>query len=190
MSNKILMSLAIVIIFFISIPLCSSETLEHPSVNRLRQKGFVSCIDDHSTTVNFIDDKSAAGFLNLWNQMKPNSHIATTMLSKQYPDGESFATVSTSPTIEGGCDTTFIQIIAFKETCPKLRETTFKEWKFFENIGNTPVYEAPTSPNVTVTLIPVENSCMIIKNGSLFYPKKDVSSQVTPPKNVQAGELE
>lgn len=187
---KIFTSLRVLIVLFLTAINCYAENANQPSVNFLKEKGFVSCLTDHEAMEAFIDKDGGAAYLHLWNQVTPNNHMATSIISKQFKDGESIATITTSPTIEGGCDSTYTQAFTFTETCPKLRETVFKEWKFYENLGNTPTYEDPTSSNVTVILIQAGNSCLAIKNGTFFFPRKDSSSQVTPPKNVQAGELE
>jgi hypothetical protein len=55
-----------------------------------------------------------------------------------------------------------------KETCAKLRDTTFKEWKYYSDLGTNPMYEDPTSDSVVVTLANTADGCLIIKTGLLF----------------------
>lgn len=166
-------SVAKIIFIFVSAACVSSafgEDAEYASVAQLKAKGFVKCSGSQSTVTKFVYAKENFEYLNLWNANHPDTHMATTVTSRKFSDGSGVAVITTTPTASGECDSNLVQIFYSAESCSQLRETTFKEWKFFNDLGGTPVYDDPTAENVSVVLAPNNNGCLVVKYAALFFP--------------------
>ena len=151
------------------------EEADYRSITQLKTKGFTTCAGSQSTVTKWLYDKDDFAFFGLCNISKPDVHTATTLAAKRFSDTTSVSVISTSPTVNGACDSNFVHIIIAAESCPKLRDTTFKDWKFFTDLGGTPVYSDPTSESVSVILVQNGEGCLIVKQGSLFFPAEGTS---------------
>ena len=118
----------------------------------------------------FIYDKDDFAYLNTWHKASPDKHMSLTTTAKPYSDGTSIAAIAASPTADGTCDTNFVQVFVINESCPKLRDTTFKEWKYYADLGGTPIYEDPTSESVVASLASIQDGCLVVKTGMIFFP--------------------
>lgn len=143
---------------------------DYRAIDGLKGKGFKKCAGDASRLMKFVYDADDFAYLNFWHNSSPNGHSALTVMAKPYSDGPSVTAMTTSPTADGACDATLVQMFLVADSCPKLRETNFKDWKYYTNLGETPLYEDPTTPSVVVALVPSQGSCMIVKTGILFFP--------------------
>lgn len=143
---------------------------DYASISQLKAKGFMKCSGSQSTTTKFLYPKEDYAYINLWNALNPDTHMATTVTSKKYSDGAGVSLITTTPTQSGECDSSMVQIFSSTDTCSKLRETVFKEWKYFNVLGEASVYDDPTSDNVSVVLAPTDNGCLIVKYAALFFP--------------------
>ena len=138
----------------------------------LKDKGFKKCADATTAITGFVYKKETFAFLNLWNQSDPDRHAAITLATKTFPDvGPTFTTITAVPNAAGTCDGTFTYILVSESACAVIRETVFKEWKYYGEINGTPIYEDPTSANVVVTLAQMKSVCLVAKSGSLFFDK-------------------
>jgi len=143
---------------------------------QLREKGNTVCADKINKTVNWLVDQDAH-IVSQWNQKNPNSHVGVIIGSKQYSDGNAMIQVSANLTKLGGCDVVFTYIGPSEKSCPSLRETTFKDWKYFTDAGGMPIYDDPTSSNITVSLLSIKSGCVVTKTGILFYDKDEPSKK-------------
>jgi hypothetical protein len=139
------------------------------AVEMLKSKGFQRCAGSTGDVTEFIYDKDKFGFVNMWNVAQTDRRSAMTVTSKQYSDGRAITVVSTAPNVAGSCDSSFTQVLVADESCTKVRETTFKDWKYWDEVDGLPFYEDPTSKNVVVTLNPFKGACLVIKTGILFF---------------------
>jgi hypothetical protein len=150
----------------------TSKEKEYRAIDALKAKGFNTCIDTASSVMKFLHKNDDFAFLNTWNVKSTDTHAASILTVKPYSDGNSYASVTVSPRADGGCDAGFTQIFFFTETCAKMRDTTFKDWKFYMDLGGVPVYEDPTSKTVVIALAPTGNGCLVLKNGSFYFSAK------------------
>lgn len=145
-----------------------TQDKDYRAVEALKKLGVRSCAGAVQTVTKFMYDEDDFAYLNTWNQDQTDRHTTLTVASKNYTDGSSVASIAVSPTTSGTCDANFTQLTMVKETCAKLRDTTFKEWKYYSDLGTNPMYEDPTSDSVVVTLASTADGCLIIKTGLLF----------------------
>jgi hypothetical protein len=145
---------------------------EYRAIDALKAKGFNTCAGTASSVLKFLHKNDDFAFLNTWNAKATDAHAAQIFTVKPYTDGKSYASVTTSQRADGGCDASFTQVFFFTENCAKMRDTTFKEWKFYMDLGGVPVYEDPTSKTVVITLAPTGNGCLILKSGSFYFAPK------------------
>jgi len=148
----------------------ASATPDYRAIDGLKGRGFKKCASDASRLMKFVYDADDFAYLNFWNKSSPDGHSALTVTAKPYSDGPSVTAMTTSPTSDGACDATLVQMFLVADSCPKLRETTFKDWKYYTSLGDAPLYEDPTTPAVVVAMVPSQSSCLIVKTGILFFP--------------------
>jgi hypothetical protein len=142
------------------------------AVEELKVKGFNSCADTVGLVLKFLNKRDDFAFRNTWHEKSANAHTASVFTIKSYGDGNSYASVNTSPRPDGGCDAGFTQVFFFYESCTTMRDSSFKDWKFYMDFGNVPVYEDPTSKNVVIALAPLVNGCLVLKSGTFYFPPK------------------
>jgi hypothetical protein len=54
-------------------------------------------------------------------------------------------------------------------TCPDLKASTFKDWKLFNELNGAPIYQDPTTSDISVVLTPVGKAgCLIFKHVMAF----------------------
>jgi len=147
-----------------------TQERQRPSVEALQAKGVTHCVAAISNMTNFMYEKEDFAYLNFWDPENTDKHGSLTMMAKQYEDGTSVATLTATPTVDSTCDVTFVQMFVVKQSCAKVRDTMFKDWKYYADLGSTPMYEDPTSSSAVVALASVQESCLIVKSGILFFP--------------------
>jgi hypothetical protein len=143
---------------------------DYRAIEALKGKGFKTCADAALKVLKFMHKNDDFAYLNTWNVKASDIHASSIFTVKSYSDGPSYASLTTSLTPDNRCDASFTQLFYFSDTCPKLRDTTFKEWKFSMDLGGVPVYEDPTSTSVVLTLAPMPNGCLVIKSGMFYFP--------------------
>ncbi len=142
---------------------------DYRAIEALKGKGFTTCAGNASNVLKFLHKNDDFAYLNTWNVKGADTHAATVFTVKPYSDGHSYASLTTTLRPDGGCDAAFTQIFFFTETCPKLRDTTFKDWKFYMDLGGVPVYEDPISTTVVIALAPAGTGCLVLKNGTFYF---------------------
>jgi hypothetical protein len=139
----------------------------------LRDKGFKYCAASLNNVANWLIDHDGM-VISQWNEVNAEGHVGTMIGSKRYSDGNAIMYLNGIKTSNEGCDITFTQVIPTDSSCTDLREKAFKEWKYFHDLMGIPVYEDPTSANVSMMLQPIGTGCVITKTGVLFLDKADL----------------
>lgn len=147
-----------------------AQAEDYRSVAALGKLGVSQCLGTIARMTKFMYDADDFSYLNTWHKDDPDSHMTMTLTGKPYSDGNSLATVATAPAADGSCDASFTQLFVFADSCAKLRDSTFKEWKYFSDLGEVPLYEDPTSDSVVVALANLQSGCLVVKAGLLFFP--------------------
>lgn len=169
MFNKIVFVLAI-FFFESSVMAVAANEAEYRSIEALKAQGVNRCAGAMSTITKFLYEVDNFAYLNQWNKGKPDQHSSQSLISKKYSDTVSISSITSSPTTDNSCDTNFTQVLVSSDSCAKLRDTLFKDWKYYHDLEGTAIYEDPTTESVSLTLTAIENSCLIVKTGLLFYP--------------------
>lgn len=140
------------------------------SIEALKSLGVRRCVAALTVMTTSLYEKEDVAYLNTWNKDDTDKHIVSSLTAKPYSDGTSIAALSASPTPSETCDTHFVQVFVLKDSCAKVRETAFKEWKYYSDLGSTPLYEDPASSSVVAALSAVQGGgCLVFKTGVLFF---------------------
>jgi hypothetical protein len=145
----------------------------------LRGGGFKYCAPVVQRVATWLVDDNGAS-IGLWKKADADSRTGLLLLVKQYRDGVALATVTGIKIGDGGCDVHFTHTLPMAGSCASVRESTFKDWKYFGDAGSQPFYEDPTSSNVQVTLVTTTSGCLVQKSGVLFYSKGDIEDAAKP----------
>ncbi len=173
--KKILTIILTLLPFILITPHVFAEDTDY--AEQLRKNGNTTCLDKINSTINWLIGQDGH-VVSQWNVKNPNSHVGVLIGSKQFIDGSVMAHVSASQNKMGGCDVVFTHIIPSEKSCPNLRETTFKDWKFFGDMAGVPIYDDPTSSNISASLLTNKSGCIVTKTGTLFFEKDEPT-----PKN-------
>lgn len=172
--NRLLLASIPASAIVLAVTLHAEETTTFRSVEALRKLGVNKCLPAVGRMTKFFFDADNFGFVNFWNQAKADDRMTVTFLTKTFEDGVAQVTLAVSPTTEGTCDVHFTHTIVVKGTCGKLRDTTFKDWKFYYELGATTLYEDPTTPTVNASLTPIVGggACLVEKAGLLTFAQE------------------
>lgn len=141
------------------------------AIQDLKKVGVTRCSEATESTINFLDEDHKSAYLNQWSKTDSNQHSTFLTLARTYADATALATVTITK-VASGCDVTFTQVFALTDSCATLRDTTFKDWKFYSQLAGAALYEDASNKNLTVSLVPQSSGCVAIKTGILFYPSK------------------
>jgi hypothetical protein len=152
--------------------LAGGDNTETQSAIQLKENGFKACahaVDD----IAHIVFKGDFAYLNVWNQNKIDKHSVLVTGAKSYSVGKSLLTITATESQARTCDASFTLVMPFPEDCTQLRQTTFKEWKFYSNkLDGISVYEDPSTPTVDVVLQPFQGGCLAVKTGLFFLSRE------------------
>jgi len=168
--HPLILKVSTILAVCISLAPAHAQEKDYRAVEALKSLGVRSCVSAISSMTKFMYDKDDFAYLNTWHKESADKHMSLTLTAKPYLDGTSVAAIAASPTPAGTCDTNFVQFFVVNESCPKMRDTTLKDWKYYADLGGTPMYEDPTSESVVVALASVQSGCLIVKTGMLFFP--------------------
>jgi len=148
------------------------KNTETQSALQLKDNGFKTCAHAVDDIAHFVFQSDFA-YLNLWNQTDIDKHSVLVTGAKSYSVGKSLLTITATESQVRTCDATFTLVMPFTEDCTHLRQTTFKEWKFYsDKLDGISVYEDPSTPSVNVSLEPFQGGCIAVKTG-LFFLSRD-----------------
>ncbi|MBI3794727.1 MAG: hypothetical protein HY280_08370 [Nitrospinae bacterium] len=176
------MFLALAVVLFSSFNgsvFADDKNTESQATIQLREKGFLACGFAVENLAKFFFDGDF-DYLNTWNVNDAANHTAVVTGTKNYADGNIMVTISVTETKAGTCDTSFVALYPSYKTCAQVRETTFKDWKFYSDVlSGVPVYEDPSNSAVAVALEQLKGGCMAIKSGLIFFTKPE------PPREIR-----
>lgn len=158
-----------------AVPTFAADEVDYADV--LRKNGHTYCASGINRVANWLLDQDGAT-LALWNSANPDGHAGTVIGTKRYSDGNNVVHLTGTPVKDGGCDVAFTVVLPAAESCSNLRETAFKDWKYFTDLQGLPVYDDPTVSTVSVILQSVGSGCAITKMGVFFFSKDDLDSFV------------
>lgn len=145
---------------------------ETQSAAQLKENGFEACahvVDD----IGHFAFRSDFAYLNLWNHTNVDKHSVLVTGAKTYSVGKSLLTITATETQVKTCDASFTLVIPFPEDCAQLRQTMFKEWKFYsDKLDGISVYEDPSAPTVNLSLQPFQGGCLVVKTGLFFLSRE------------------
>ena len=158
----------------------ASASQAQPKLSRAVQQGFdhgfVTCapaLDQMVKFVNENDDDYA--YLGVWSVKDPDKSAFDTVTSTKDVSGNVITTFSAVPNRAGSCDVTFTMIVnSIERTCAQLRDTTFKDWKFYDDMAGPAVYEISNDIGEDVILSPIPSGgCLIVRHYVGYGPRTD-----------------
>lgn len=122
--------------------------------------GWHDCAAALDKFVRFVheNDQSYAMFGH-WAAEHPDKRMFTTVT---LGDG-AVTSFSASRNTDGTCDVAVTEVIVFNDTCKKIADDTFKDWKKSGDLGGATVYEDPTTSSANVFLTPLAAGCLMTK---------------------------
>lgn len=150
----------------------ADNEVETQSAIQLKEKGFKACAHAVDDIAHFVFQSDFAYF-NLWNQTNVEKHSVLVTGAKTYTVGKSILTITATESQVRTCDASFTLVMPFPEDCTQLRQTTFKEWKFYsDKLDGISVYEDPSTPTVNLALEPFQGGCLAVKTGLFFLSRE------------------
>ena len=139
------------------------------AVQALIKKGFTSCSTDMDDAVKFVhEDDNGYGFSYVWNAENPNQRSASIVTSAKVGDTSMVSMITATPDASGRCSILVTQNLIFTTSCIGLREGTFKEWKFYGELGATTAYDRDGGV-VTAFLSPTPGGgCHVMRQQVMF----------------------
>ncbi len=152
--------------------IAGDDSTETQSALQLKEKGFKACAHAVDDIAHFVFQSDFA-YLNLWNQNNIDKHSVLVTGAKSYSVGKSILTITATESQVRTCDASFTLVMPFPEDCTQLRQTTFKEWKFYsDKLDGISVYEDPSTPTVDLALQPFQGGCLAVKTGLFFLSRE------------------
>jgi hypothetical protein len=108
--------------------------------------------------------------LATWSQENPNGSIFDTIIVEPKSDGDVDTTFQVSKNSVGKCDIVATSAYAVPDqSCGELRETVFKEWKYYDVLSKSTVLETKDGPGEDAILTPMKNGgCLILRRLQSF----------------------
>lgn len=173
-SRLAISSIFFMITFFSTAQLSLAQEKAVPKLSRvaeqLYQKGFKACNSELDTAVKWIhDDDARYGLHTLWNEKNPNYRMALATTSESYSDGSRITSFFATRDAAGNCSVAGDTTMYVDVSCIKVRETTFKEWKFSGDMGSTSTYNLSDEVTTDLYLTPNKSGCLIVKRFIFYY---------------------
>lgn len=154
------------------IALISLFTFEMALANTLpgeqaSKQGFNTCQKTVEKIAKHIVEDAAHGAISTWNKSSPDSRLFNSQVVIKHSDGYSVSFMSVAPVKGGKCDGSYAKIANSEKSCSILRETIFKQWKFFNEVGGLVSLEND-SGSVSVLLLPNQIGCTIVRSEILY----------------------
>ncbi|AGI23143.1 hypothetical protein ACYCAX_19215 [Pseudomonas sp. MT3] len=155
----------------IALALVMQNCLAATEVTKAAQNsGIKSCLEQLRGVSDFVIGKSDHGTNSVWNTAQPNKRLFETFSVKKYSDAYSQIIMTASPNSAGKCDLSSNETMVMRGSCMKIRETTFKDWKYIGSILNTAVIE--NTNKVSVFLTPqLDDSVCLVNRQEVSYEK-------------------
>lgn len=130
-------------------------------VEQARQNGFTTCAGQLDKVANHVIGDSEHGALSTWSKTDTDKKMFNAMAVSKYSDGHSVGVISTAQSRAGGCDSSYTTVFHWEKSCSAMRETTFKEWKYYSEVGGLTVLENE-SGSVNKILMPAGDGCVTV----------------------------
>jgi hypothetical protein len=170
------MQRALALIAALSLPLpAAAQHAQTPTgptraVKPLYDAGFKDCAPQLDATVRIVhEDDAAYAHLGAWSKERPNDEAVNVVTAETLPGATSVTSFTGVKSASGKCGMGFTQVMAVPDSsCERLAKDLFRNWKFYGDLGGSPVFEDPTTPSVSVVLIAMTpTSCVIFKQATL-----------------------
>lgn len=123
--------------------------------------GFKSCHKTVEKIAKYVVNEGEHGAISTWNNKTPDSRIFNSQVVRKYTDGHSLVILNIAPIRDGKCDATYTSMFEHNKSCNVLRETSLKNWKFYQEVGGLVSLEN-SEGTVSTILMPIKNGCMTI----------------------------
>ena len=139
----------------------AAAAAETVPVEQAKQNGFTTCAGQVDKVANHVIGDSEHGALSTWSKRDTDKKMFNSMAVSKYSDGHSVGVISTSQSVAGGCDSSYTTVFHWDKSCSAMRETTFKEWKYYTEVGGLTVLENE-SGSVNKILMPAGEGCVTV----------------------------
>ena len=140
------------------------------AVQQAYDAGFRDCAPTLDRFVRFIhEDDTQYGFYGIWSKDAPNASMFSTTTTEITPAGNMVTTFSAVKNNSGTCDVSVSTTVVSTSSCAAIRESTFKDWKFYGDLNGSSIYSDPTSQGDDVILTNIPNNyCLLVKRLSAY----------------------
>ncbi len=147
-------------------PTYAAETLSD-AVKEGYDKGFHDCARAADRVLKYVyDEKTEYEHQTSWAGDRTNDSSLAIIASRPVQGGANETTTfSAIKTREGRCDVTFTEVLPAPDSCLKVRETDFKDWKYDGDLAGSALLSNPTDDTFTLVLVNVPSGeCLIISH--------------------------
>jgi hypothetical protein len=141
-----------------------------PAVQQGWDQGFRTCSKTLDELVRYVAPEQT-GHYGVWNKHDADNRMFSTILIKNYTDGKLIAAANGTKNKAGSCDANGVQIWTVPgKSCGQLRETTFKEWKYYDELAGIPMYdEGDGNAGTALIMVPIEPyGCLVVKQVLMY----------------------
>jgi hypothetical protein len=140
---------------------CADPTPAHTrAVQQGYDEGWHDCAPALDKVIKFIHpDDNAYAMFGHWSKDAPNTSMFTTLTK----EGQLVTTFSATKNTAGSCDVVVTQIGVSGDSCTKVHDDDFKDWKSYGDLDGSPIYEDPTAANDLIILTPIAAGCLLTK---------------------------
>jgi len=131
------------------------------------KNGFNTCQKTVEKLAKFVTGDVKHGAVSSWNKKSSDNRLFNSQVVLQYSDGHGMAILNVAPVKSGACDGSYTRIFTIEKSCPVLRETTYKDWKFFGEIGGLVSLEN-SNGSVSAVLLPSQTGCVAIQTEVVY----------------------
>jgi hypothetical protein len=160
MLKKILNSLIILLA-------CGTALADTTPAEQAKKNGFNTCQKTVEKIAKFLIGDTNNGAVSTWNQKNPDGRMFNSQVVLKYSDGHSMAVLNVAPVKNGKCDGSYTRVFVSETSCSVLRETTYKDWKFFGEIGGLVSLENKNA-SVSAVLLPNPPGCAAIQTEVVY----------------------
>lgn len=157
-----------VVVFLIALGVAEASYGQTTAGDQAQKNGVLACQQTVESIANFVVKDNPHASIATWSKTNPDSRMFGAQISVRYSDGNSVAVLSAAPTRAGTCDGYYTTIFTDEKSCSVMRETTFKDWKFYGETAGLIVLENE-SGGLSKILLPSGTGCVAITS-EMVYP--------------------
>lgn len=132
-----------------------------------QKNGVRTCLTTLDGVAKFLFKETKHSSLATWNKVAADSRLFNSQVAVKYTDGHSVAVVNVAPTKAGKCDGSYTTIFVDDRSCPVVRETIFKDWKFADELAGLVVLKNKDG-GVSKILLPSGSGCVAITTEVIY----------------------